>query len=115
MLIKNPKTGRLILVNGPTYNKLKAKGLALDNRKKYPLINIKCSDIPDIRREKILGEGAEGVVYRYCIEGKCDYAVKINKRCDNYSELESSVKMTNIASDHGLAPRIYEVIECDDV
>jgi len=62
--------------------------------------------------KKILGQGSYGTVVDSCIDGDCNYAVKIMNSDENFQlEVDVATKMYN----NGIGPKIYDIWECDDI
>lgn len=62
---------------------------------------------------KRLGQGSFGNVFQVCSPRSCDYIVKVEKIA-SISEFNNEVKISKIASNKGVAPKIYKSGICSD-
>lgn len=103
------------------------------------VLDLTCDQIPEIKKQKLIGKGTYGSVYLFCTvseKGKqyCDYVVKIqnilepwqideieNNRSTfkkekqlSYSIITQENLITNLAHDLGMAPKIHRIIDCGE-
>jgi tRNA A-37 threonylcarbamoyl transferase component Bud32 len=74
-----------------------------------------CSKYPQLRKKKPLGKGTEGTVYVHCIEGNCNYVVKIQDQLSNeeLKILQKEQMKTNLVNKlTHFAPKIYTITRC---
>jgi len=72
----------------------------------------------DYKANKELGKGRFNTVYALCgDQGKCPYVLRVDEVMP-YSEfprVEREIKITQIASDHGIAPKLHKTWYCEPV
>lgn len=81
---------------------------------KKEIFSLACSQIDEIKKNKILGKGTEGTAYLYCTAKSCDYVVKIQKNCD-IEEVRREFDMNRKAYQLGLSYMIYQIKQCNDI